>query len=368
MADETTAMVQMISLTMNGTEKVIRGGAAIVKVMAKILWAIFLKVKQRTDLLPGERTMMRFALDGKTLQCLTMNKEQFELFKNNAKQYNIQYHHVNNKRGKGEDLVTVFIPEGDAHKFNRLVNDLKLNSVQNVGTVQAESVHPMKKPDMGTVLAENVDKEGVLNCTELRNNLIKGGMDPDEADLFVGDFLASPEFSAAVDNGKITNLIMPPIEVSKDMIKETVPMETPATEISDKITSFSAEGISSRDWLKDRPLLVDKRSTLAKSLSEPINEEADGFKLAEISRLDRCIELGDKGELTAIEAEPELANTFERTVKPVIVDTAPQITPAIGGAGTKNFAEIVEAPTKLGDVLPGGPDIGPNITLPSPNV
>lgn len=401
MADETTAMVQMISLTMNGTEKAIRGGAAVIKVMARVLWQIYLKIKQRIDLLPGERTMMRFALDGKTLQCVTMNKDQFELFKKNAKRYNVQYHHVNNKKGKGEDLVTVFVPETDAHKFNHLVNDLKLNSIQNVGTVQAENVHPMKKPDMGTVLAENVDKEGVLDIASVRNNLIRGGMDPDEADVFVSDFLASPEYSAAVDSGKVKNFIVPPMEVSKDMIKELAPSETPATEIADTNPAFSADGISTRDWVSDKPLFEARRESIKSSLAEPQGETVDGFKQAEIDKLDKIIELGDKGELTAIEDSTDLNQVYSsviNTSSDVVSTEVNDVSTATpeggitsvsetataevgesigtksiknigmeGGHGTTNYASFVEEPSKLGDIVSHGPELGPDIIPPAPN-
>ena len=403
MADETTAMVQMISLTMNGTEKVIRGGAAIIKVMARVLYQIYLKIKQRVDLLPGERMMMRFALDGKPLQCLTLNKEQFDLFKKNAVRYNIQYHHVNNKRGKDGDMVTLFVPESDAHKFNRLVNDLKLNSVQTVGTVRAEDVHPMKKPDMDTAVAESVNKEGVLDVTELRNNLIKGGLDPDEADAVVKDYVASPEFSATVDNGKNPNI--PPIEVSKEMIKEPAATEASVPDITDKVVPFGADGISTRNWAEDRPLLVERRNYLSNSLKDSADVDFEGFRVAEINRLDRCIELGDKGELVTIESDPELASAFENAVggSPDVVlsevipttqevaegdisgaATATEATTAEvgegigtvsiankgmeGGMGTTNYAEIVEAPSKIGEILPNGPDLGPDITMPAPSV
>ena len=385
MADETTAMVQMISLTMNGTEKVIRGGAAVIKVMARVLWQIYLKIKQRIDLLPGERTMMRFALDGKTLQCVTMNKDQFDLFKKNAKRYNVQYHHVNNKKGKGEDLVTVFVPETDAHKFNHLVNDLKLNSIQNVGTVQAE----------------NVDKEGVLDIASVRNNLIRGGMDPDEADVFVSDFLASPEYSAAVDSGKVKNFIVPPMEVSKDMIKERAPSETPATEIADTNPAFSADGISTRDWVSDKPLFEARRESIKSSLAEPQGETVDGFKQAEIDKLDKIIELGDKGELTAIEDSTDLNQVYSsviNTSSDVVSTEVNDVSTATpeggitsvsetataevgesigtksiknigmeGGHGTTNYASFVEEPSKLGDIVSHGPELGPDIIPPAPN-
>lgn len=368
MADETTAMVQMVSLTMNGTEKVIRGSAAIIKIMARLLWQVYLKIKQRTDLLPGERTMMRFALDGKTLQCVSMNKEQYDLFKDNAIKYNIQYHHVNNKKGKGEDLVTVFIPESDAHKFNRLVNDLKLNSVKNVGTVQAEDVHPLKTPSMTTALAENIDLEGTLNLSDLRNNLIKGGMDPDKADLFVGDLLNSSEFSNAVDNGTIKNIVAMPIEISNNI---TPAANISASEITDKASPFLSEGISTRNWETDRLALEETRNRIYNCLGNGYDNTVDSFKLEEVKRLDRCIELGDKGDLSAIEADEELFRTYESVISATEAEIGESIeTKSLkvigmeGGHGTTNYAEIVANPTKLGAIETGGPEITPNIPTP----
>lgn len=397
MADETTAMVQMLSLTMNGAEKCIRGSAAVIKVLAKVFWQIYLKLKQRIDLLPGERTMMRFALDGKSLQCVTMNKEQFDLFKKNSNRYHIQYHHINNKKGKNNDLVTVFIPESDAHKFNKLVSDLKLNSIENLGTVQAEDVHPFKKPDMSTILAENIDKEGNIDLFEIRNNLIKAGMDPDEADIFVDDFLDSKEFKNSEVKVNISGISL---EASKEQTKEAETSEfmAPAEEITENYVVFDAKPpvLSNRDWSQDRVKLEERKNDITSSIKSTDEPAVSEFKMQEISNINQIIEHGDNGNFGAIENDAELSSKFisyvgtdatdipnvaedaavvstevpaaesdfSDTVEDII-DTKPITGGMEGGHGTTNYSAFVSDPSKIGKIDTKGVDVDINPNIPS---
>lgn len=402
MADETTAMVQMLSLTMNGAEKCIRGSAAVIKVLAKVFWQIYLKLKQRIDLLPGERTMMRFALDGKSLQCVTMNKEQFDLFKKNSNRYHIQYHHINNKKGKNNDLVTVFIPESDAHKFNKLVSDLKLNSIENLGTVQAEDVHPFKKPDMSTILAENIDKEGNIDLFEIRNNLIKAGMDPDEADIFVDDFLDSKEFKNSEVKVNISGISL---EASKEQTKEAETSEfmAPAEEITENYVVFDAKPLvlSNRDWSQDRVKLEERKNDITSSIKSTDEPAVSEFKMQEISNINQIIEHGDNGNFGAIENDAELSSKFisyvgadatditnvaedaavvstevpaaesgfSDTVEDII-DTKPITGGMEGGHGTTNYSAFVSDPSKIGKIDTKGVDVDikPNIPSSAPGL
>lgn len=381
MADETTAMVQMLSLTMNGAEKCIRGSAAVIKVLAKVFWQIYLKLKQRIDLLPGERTMMRFALDGKSLQCVTMNKEQFDLFKKNSNRYHIQYHHINNKKGKNNDLVTVFIPESDAHKFNKLVSDLKLNSIENLGTVQAEDVHPFKKPDMSTILAENIDKEGNIDLFEIRNNLIKAGMDPDEADIFVDDFLDSKEFKNSEVKVNISGISL---EASKEQTKEAETSEfmAPAEEITENYVVFDAKPpvLSNRDWSQDRVKLEERKNDITSSIKSTDEPAVSEFKMQEISNINQIIEHGDNGNFGAIENDAELSSKFisyvgadatdipnvaEDAAVEDIIDTKPITGGMEGGHGTTNYSAFVSDPSKIGKIDTKGVDVDINPNIPS---
>ena len=191
------------------------------------------------------------------------------------------------------------------------------------------------------------------------------------------------------------------MEVSKDMIKEAAPSETPATEIVDTNPAFSADGISTRNWASDKPLFEAKRESIRNSLGEPQGETVDGFKTAEIDRLDRIIELGDKGELTAIEDSADLNQVYSsviNTPSEVVfteVDNVSAVTPEggitivsetttaevgesigtksiknigmEGGHGTTNYASFVEEPSKLGDIVSHVPELGPDIIPPAPN-
>lgn len=243
MAEETQAMIQMVSLTINGSEKIIRGGAAVIKALSKALLVIYMKTKQRLDLLPGEKTMMQFAMQGKTLQCLTLSAEQFELFKANAKQYDIQYHHINDTKGNGIDTVTLFIPESDAHKVNELVRKLNLNSIQNIGSIKAEDVNPTKALEPKSMLASGINSEGKLSIPLVHENLLKNGIDQDKIEEILKEFISSKEVQDFLKMGK-------PIDYGEFSVEKKIDVGVEATEkstvpeveaITDKFVPFSEE-------------------------------------------------------------------------------------------------------------------------------
>lgn len=243
MAEETQAMIQMVSLTINGSEKIIRGSAAVVKALSKALLVVYMKTKQRLDLLPGEKTMMQFAMQGKTLQCMTLNAEQFELFKANAKKYDIQYHHINDAKGNGIDTVTLFIPESDAHKVNELVRKLNLNSIQNIGTVKAEDVNPTKAVDPKEMLASGINAAGVLSIPLVHENLLKNGIDQDKIQQILEEFIDSKEVQDFLNMGKPVDFgdftVEPQLDIG--MEPKTTPISPEAAAITDKFVPFGEE-------------------------------------------------------------------------------------------------------------------------------
>lgn len=243
MAEETQAMIQMVSLTINGSEKIIRGSAAVIKALSKALLVIYMKTKQRLDLLPGEKTMMQFAMQGKTLQCLTLSAEQFELFKANAKKYDIQYHHINDTKGNGIDTVTLFIPESDAHKVNELVRKLNLNSIQNIGSIKAEDVNPTKALEPKSMLASGINSEGKLSIPLVHENLLKNGIDQDKIEEILKEFISSKEVQDFLKMGK-------PIDYGEFSVEKKIDVGVEATEkstvpeveaITDKFVPFGEE-------------------------------------------------------------------------------------------------------------------------------
>lgn len=339
MADETQAMVQMISLSINGAEKAIRGSAALVKVMTKVLLVVFMKVKQRTDLLPGERMLMHFALQGKPLQCLTMNAEQFELFRQNAKNYDIQYHHINDKKGKTTDTVTVFIPESDAHKFNELVRKFNLNSVENHGVVKAEDVNPAKALDKNTMIAEALDAEGVISISKMHDNLLKNGIDQDRIEAIIMEFLDSSELEAFVLNKKVVGFDYGNMDFSysPELMEAIGKAENKASyiNISSDQVPFGESGVSTRNWKADEPLILAAQQNCADAIRSMSGKAESEIFQERQNKIERILELGSNGDLAAIESDKDLAQIYEDIVsKPVTTEKSGEVIQAIEGSAS----------------------------------
>ena len=330
MADEAGAMIQMMSVGRNGAEKIVKGSWVIMRSLLKVFLVIGMKAKQRLDLLPGERMMMRFALDGKPLQCLTLNSEQFKIFQKYAKDYGIQYHHINNKKGKKIDNVTLFVPESDAHKFNELVRNHNLNSVENLGTVKAEDVNPHKAADKNELITKSVDENGILSLPEYKNNLIKSGIDPDKADELIYELLDCPELQAFIESGKVKGFDVGDIEfddrpelvygeaVSDTAnLKDAIGKEAELPNIEPDYVPFVDEGISTRNWSEDRQYFVEQRDTLLQTFKNPNGEVIEVCNRGDIDRIERIIELGDKGELDRIEADYDLTTQYNAIIENV---------------------------------------------------
>lgn len=221
MADEVGAAVQLLSVSINGTEKLCHLTAYVGKLLYQLLTKIFLKVQANKELSPGEKAMIHFLRTGKTLQCLTMTEEQYKKFEQNAAKYGIQYSRVDTQPGKeildengkpkldaaGKVMreanhVTVFIPDSDAAKFNALVKDCNLNSIENHGKVTPTD----KKIDVTNekqVLMDHVKPDGTLDLKSLRDELIKNGFDKDEVDDMILNYVKSASFQELCNDGKL---------------------------------------------------------------------------------------------------------------------------------------------------------------------
>ena len=408
MADEVNAMVQMVSITMNGAEKIFRGSWALGRAFLKLLIMASMKIKQNIDLLPGEKTMLDFAKQGKPLQCLTMNAEQFKLFKAHSKEYNIQYHHINDKIGKKKDTVTVFIPESDAHKFNELVRKLNLNSVENLGTIKTEDINPDKAYNMNAMIEQSVNPEGVLSITDLRKNMVKNGMDADRADELLINFADSPELEEAIKAGIVTNIVVDyPKEIKiENLMEQEAPTEVtapnPAETISADFEPFEPElektiSISDRNWMTDKSCFEIQRQlcndALEKTENIPSNESFITYNNHRIEKIDKIL-ANDGTDLAAIEADPELAEEYtyvlslypaepeldnstiyevessvtNATEETVATVAAPKITPAVANAGTMPFDLIADDPSMIEGVIDVGAEVGQEIVKNVPGI
>lgn len=410
MADEVGAMVQMVSVTMNGAEKCIKGSWVLLREVIRLLWQLSLKIKRNINLSGGEKSLLHFAKEGKNLRCVTMNDKQFETFKQNAKEYGIQYHSINDKKGVGTDNVTVFIPEGDAHKFNELVRNFNLNSVEDLGTVKAEDVDPSQSVDVSSFVEGSINSEGTLSVTDLHSNLVKSGLDADRADEIITDFLNSHDFETALSSGRIQRVMTPSLNYNPTHeIVTAAPLEAVAenkikaeiNSISSNFEAFGEDSIATRDWQVDRHLFVERRDEMLNTFKNNTPDSFDSYARGEIDKLDQIIELGDSGNLAAIEDNIEFEETFHNICKAesdalpfevtddvigkvetgtVNGSSATQVgdaletksiikTEATPGMGTTNYQAILDNPSNLGDVVPDiSPDIGPNITPPTPTV
>lgn len=221
MADEVGAAVQLLSVSINGTEKLCHLTAYVGKLLYQLLTKIFLKVQANKELSPGEKAMIHFLRTGKTLQCLTMTEEQFKKFEQNAAKYGIQYSRVDTQPGKeildengkpkldangnvmrSENHVTVFIPDTDAAKFNALVKDCNLNSIENHGKVTPTD-EKIDVTNIKKVLSDHVKPDGTLDLKSLRDELIKNGFDKDEVDDMILNFVKSDSFQELCNDGKL---------------------------------------------------------------------------------------------------------------------------------------------------------------------
>ncbi|MCR4777198.1 MAG: DUF3801 domain-containing protein [Saccharofermentans sp.] len=221
MADEVGAAVQLLSVSINGTEKLCHLTAYVGKLLYQLLTKIFLKVQANKELSPGEKAMVHFLRTGKTLQCLTMTEEQYKKFEKNAAKYGIQYSRIDSQPGKEildengkpkldangkvmreENHITVFIPDSDAAKFNALVKDCELNSIENHGKVTPTD-EKIDVTNVKKVLSDHVKSDGTLDLKSLRDELIKNGFDKDEVDDMILSFVKSESFQELCNDGKL---------------------------------------------------------------------------------------------------------------------------------------------------------------------
>ena len=143
MSLEDQAASNAMYLAINSTKLAIQASYMAMKVIAKLATLAYLKHQSNKELTGGERSIAAMLKSGAKVSCVTMNDADYEKLKEHAKKYNIQFHGINNTKGKdGMDFVTVFIRSSDAPQFNQLAKDYGIGA-QNHGEITTDIKNPM---------------------------------------------------------------------------------------------------------------------------------------------------------------------------------------------------------------------------------
>lgn len=459
MADEVGAAVQLLSVSINGTEKLFHLTAYVGKLLYQLLTKIFLKVQANKELSAGEKAMIHFLRTGKTLQCVTMTEEQYKTFEKNAAKYGIQFSRVDTQPGKvildengkpkldaegkvmhGENHVTVFIPDSDAAKFNALVKDCNLNSIENHGQITPTD-EKLDVSDTKAVLLNHVKPDGTLDLKGLRDDLIKNGFDKDEVDEMILGFVKSDSFQELCNDGKldpwkidignipedkliyvalydqekvISAYINPDKTVNIDKLRSDIQASGYSPDVtndyvntlfnSDVYKNMVANGTVketfitnnastepiaalppetwnadlSGDWDKDKDIVVERIQVLDGKINDYNNvpDKNDDIYIAVIIvERDRLVDMY-KSNTVEVETNDYEPFEAENVAAPVVAGAAvSELTSnnttsytshgEEGGHGTTDYEIIVNNPSMLGKIE-SGPNIGPDITPPTP--
>ena len=155
------AAEQVVHLSLEGTEMVLRLTGSAAKNVAAAIYAIW-KNRDKTQT-KGHQRLDAMLNSGKELKVFTISEEHLKLFSQEAKRYGVVYCALRGKEKSADGMVDIMVRAEDASKINRIVDRFKLATVdaaaikQSIEQSRAEKAakaaeQPQPTPDLNDPL------------------------------------------------------------------------------------------------------------------------------------------------------------------------------------------------------------------------
>ena len=127
MSSSGDAAEQVVHLSLEGTEMVLKLTGSAAKNVAAAIYAIW-KNRDKTKT-KGHQRLNAMLKSGKELKVFTISEEHLKQFATEAKRYGVVYCALRGKEKSADGMVDVMVRAEDASKINRIVERFKLSTV-----------------------------------------------------------------------------------------------------------------------------------------------------------------------------------------------------------------------------------------------
>ena len=127
MSSSGDAAEQVVHLSLEGTEMVLKLTGSAAKNVAAAIYAIW-KNRDKTKT-KGHQRLNAMLKSGKELKVFTISEEHLKCFAQEAKRYGVVYCALRGKEKSSDGMVDVMVRAEDASKINRIVERFKLSTV-----------------------------------------------------------------------------------------------------------------------------------------------------------------------------------------------------------------------------------------------
>ena len=129
-------MSVLLTVEVNGIDKQLKPDSEVLSIVNLMLINVFFKQFGDEALVRSEKMILYFLLKGIPFQCIGINIEQYEAFKEAAKRLSVSYHPLEHPILKKR--VCLFYREADAVSVNEIIKNTGIRIIKNFGLIQSE--------------------------------------------------------------------------------------------------------------------------------------------------------------------------------------------------------------------------------------
>lgn len=199
MSTESESAEQVVRLSLEGFEVVAKLTGSMAKNIGAMLYAMSKDTNKKSK---GKVRLSRLMKDGSNITFFSIQKEDYENFKKQARRYRIPYCSAYNKNKKTSDgLINLVIREQDAQRVNSVVEQY------NITKVDVEKVEKILDEDTKETVAQNTEKPVIdkdiqekNTSQDLMNRLLKKQNIKEENENINPSSISSPEKDSPSEN------------------------------------------------------------------------------------------------------------------------------------------------------------------------
>lgn len=174
MSTSSDSAEEIVRLSLEGLEVVAKLSGSMAKEMAVLLYTMTKESKKKKK---GQTRLNDMLKSNSNFKIFTVKKEDYQDFKDQAKQYGVSYSALGKKRNQSIDgNIDILVKEEDAVRVNRIVERFNLTTVAKLETEVAEieksdKIAPTEKAEIQKEIQEKNTSQDLLNKLMKKQNI-----------------------------------------------------------------------------------------------------------------------------------------------------------------------------------------------------
>lgn len=200
-----------VHVEINEQEKLLIPDRDIETTINCFLISIFCKQHSSEELVRSEKMLLFLLLKEIPIQCIVIETEQLDAFKDAIKMHDVGYHaspHISNP-----DYQVLFYREIDSITVNEVIRNKQIEVIADLGSLKTEDPDLEQHTNSAT---QFVNDDELLDFYKLFMNYMQDGGTVDEYETYMKSMAAGPLFETLIQTGQIKGIKISELKIAAD--------------------------------------------------------------------------------------------------------------------------------------------------------